>query len=62
MNYIFDEILQRMVYTVIEEGTNVDKAVKIADEFKQLNEQTQEYLLTRLQILVEEQKDDTDKD
>ena len=51
-----------MVYTVIEEGTEIDKAVKIANEFKQLNEQTQEYLLTRLQILVEEQKDDNDKD
>jgi len=56
MDYIFDETLQRMIYTVIEEGTDVDKAVSFAEEFKQMNEQTQEYLLTRLQIIVEEQR------
>jgi len=56
MDYIFDEVLQRMIYTLIEDGTDVDKAVKCAEEFKQMNEQTQEYLLTRLQIIREEQK------
>ena len=53
MDYMFDEILQRMVYTNIEEDTDVDKALELAKVFEGLNKQTQEYLLTRLQILME---------
>lgn len=53
MDYMFDEILQRMVYTTIEEDTDVDKALELAKVFEGLNKQTQEYLLTRLQILME---------
>lgn len=58
MTYVFDEILQRMVYTVIEDGTDVEQAAALAEQFKQLNKQTQEYLLTRLQMLTEGQDDD----
>lgn len=54
--YIFDEILQRMTYTVLLEGTDVDSAVAIAKEFSTLNVQTKEYLLARLQMLLEEEK------
>lgn len=55
MTYVFDEILQRMVYTMIEDGTDVEQAAALAEQFKQLNKQTQEYLLTRLQMLTEGQ-------
>lgn len=58
MTYVFDEILQRMVYTVIEDGTDVKQAVALAEQFKQLNKQTQEYLLTRLQMLIEGQNNE----
>lgn len=58
MTYVFDEILQRMVYTVIEDGTDVEQAAVLAEQFKQLNKQTQEYLLTRLQMLTEGQGND----
>ena len=51
--YIFDEILQRMVYTVVEEGTDVDSAVRLAKEFSQMNLQTKEYILTRLQMILD---------
>ena len=56
MMYIFDEILQRMTYTVLLEGTDVDEAVRIAKEFTKLNLQTKEYLLARLQMITEEEK------
>ena len=59
--YMFDEILQRMVYTVVEEGTDIDSAVLIAAEFTKLNKQTKEYLLARLQMLVEDGKEDNDQ-
>ena len=54
--YIFDEILQRMTYTVLLEGTDVDEAVRLAKEFTKLNIQTKEYLLARLQMITEEEK------
>ena len=54
--YIFDEILQRMTYTVLLEDTDVDEAVRIAKEFTKLNLQTKEYLLARLQMITEEEK------
>lgn len=57
MMYMFDEILQRMVYTVVEEGTDVDSAVQIAAEFAKLNKQTKEYLLARLQMITEDGKE-----
>ena len=56
MMYIFDEILQRMTYTVLLEDTDVDEAVRIAKEFTKLNLQTKEYLLARLQMITEEEK------
>ena len=55
--YMFDEILQRMVYTVVEEGTDVDSAVLVATEFAKLNKQTKEYLLARLQMITEDGKE-----
>lgn len=54
--YIYDEILQRMTYTVLLEGTDVDSAVVIGKEFATLNLQTKEYLLARLQMVLEEEK------
>ena len=56
MMYIFDEILQRMTYTVLLEDTDVDEAVRLAKEFTKLNIQTKEYLLARLQMITEEEK------
>ena len=56
MMYIFDEILQRVTYTVLLEGTDVDEAVRLAKEFTKLNIQTKEYLLARLQMITEEEK------
>ena len=58
--YMFDEILQRMVYTVVEEGTDVDSAVLIAAEFAKLNKQTKEYLLARLQMITEDGKENSE--
>lgn len=54
MDYMFDEILGRMVYTVMDWNIDLDKAVNIANQFKQLDAETQEYLLTRLTQLVDE--------
>lgn len=54
MDYMFDEILGRMVYTVMDWNIDLDKAVSIANQFKQLDAETQEYLLTRLTQLVDE--------
>lgn len=54
MDYMFDEILGRMVYTVMDWNIALDKAVNIANQFKQLDAETQEYLLTRLTQLVDE--------
>ena len=58
--YMFDEILQRMVYTVVEEGTDVDSAVLVAAEFAKLNKQTKEYLLARLQMITEDGKENNE--
>lgn len=57
MDYMFDEILGRMVYTVMDWNIDLDKAVSIANQFKQLDAETQEYLLTRLMQLVDERKE-----
>ena len=57
MDYMFDEILGRMVYTVMDWNIDLDKAISIANQFKQLDAETQEYLLTRLTQLVEERKE-----
>lgn len=57
MDYMFDEILGRMVYTVMDWNIDLDKAVNIANQFKQLDAETQEYLLTRLMQLVDERKE-----
>ena len=54
MDYMFDEILGRMIYTVMDWNIDLDKAVSIANQFKQLDAETQEYLLTRLTQLVDE--------
>lgn len=54
---MFDEILGRMVYTVMDWNIDLDKAVSIANQFKQLDAETQEYLLTRLMQLVDERKE-----
>ena len=56
MDYMFDEILGRMVYTVMDWNIDLDKAVNIANQFKQLDAETQEYLLTRLTQLFDEKK------
>ena len=57
MDYMFAEILGRMVYTVMDWNIDLDKAVSIANQFKQLDAETQEYLLTRLMQLVDERKE-----
>lgn len=57
MDYMFDEILGRMVYTVMDWNIDLDKAISIANQFKQLDAETQEYLLTRLTQLVDERKE-----
>ena len=54
MDYMFDEIPGRIAYTVMDWNIDLDKAVSIANQFKQLDAETQEYLLTRLTQLVDE--------
>lgn len=61
MDYLYDEILGRMVYTVMDWNVDLDKAIGIADKFKKLDKATQDYLLTRLTQLVEETGDSNDK-
>ena len=59
MIYTYDEILGRTIYTIVEEGTDVVAAVDLAAKFKNLNRTTREYLLCRLEILMNEDVDDS---
>ena len=48
MQYTYDEILERMTYTVVPEAVSIASALDIATRFKELDIETREYLLTRL--------------
>lgn len=58
MTYTYDEILERTIYTVVEEGTDVAAAVELARRFKSMNRTTQEYVLCRLEMLMNEAVDE----
>lgn len=57
MEYVYDEILERMVYTVTED-VDLDKAVKCAAVFKEMDRATKDYVLARLLQLAEEPNED----
>ena len=55
MVYTFDEILRRMVY-MAPLGVEVDMkaAVEVADMFRNMNKDTREYVLSRLDMIKDE--------
>lgn len=56
MIYMFDEVLERMVYTMpLDVEVDVAAAVRIAKIYKGMNKETREYLLSRLEMLKDEE-------
>lgn len=55
--YVYDLVLNRFVYGSVDESINVEEAIKVAEAFKKLDKNTQEYLIVRLDMLVEKNHD-----
>lgn len=56
MIYMYDEILDKMMYTILDEKVDLKAAVDVANVFKQLNVMTKEYVLARMSILLDMEK------
>lgn len=56
MVYTFDEILRRMVYMVpLDVEVDMKAAVEVADMFRNMNKDTREYVLSRLDMIKDEE-------
>lgn len=49
--YFFDSILNKSVYGVVPKAEEVESMEKIAKMFKELSEDSREYLMVRLEML-----------
>lgn len=49
--YFFDSILNKSVYGIIPNAEEVENMEKIAKMFKELSEDSREYLMVRLEML-----------
>ena len=54
--YKYDEILQRMVYTVPMPDLDEERAILILHDILTTSDSTQEYILSRLYMLRQEQE------
>ena len=55
--YVYDPVLNTFVYGSVDESINIEEAIKVAEAFKKLDKNTQEYLAVRLDMLVEKNHD-----
>lgn len=56
MVYTFDEILRRMVYMApLDVAVDVEAAKDIAARFRSMNKDTREYVLSRLDMIKDEE-------
>lgn len=55
--YVYDPVLNKFVYGSVDESINIEEAIKVAEAFKKLDKNTQEYLAVRLDMLVEKNHD-----
>ena len=57
MIYMYDEIIGKMMYTTLDEDVDVAAAVELARRFRKMSMATKEYVIARMQMIIDMEKD-----
>lgn len=57
MIYMYDEIVGKMMYTTLDEDVDVAAAVELARRFRKMSMATKEYVIARMQMIIDMEKD-----
>lgn len=54
---MYDEIVGKMMYTTLDEDVDVAAAVELARRFRKMSMATKEYVIARMQMIIDMEKD-----